>query len=262
MLPLAGSPIPDSSEALADALRRGFAARDVVAREVTAQGPWPALDLLQIDLTGAKITRDQRLDASAGTKAGGFTVKRFELVAAPGEFEATPITAAIHADDATFEIACADEANSLLQLRRAAHGEVTVEVARADLERLLLALAAQAAGEHGVEIKAVQLSFSSRGPRAISVKADVTAKMFIATATVALSGDLEVDDQLIARLSSLRFIGEGMVANLAGGFIRPQLAKLEGRAFPLMSFSLGEITLRDVQLDAGETLRLAAKFAS
>ena len=81
-------------------------------------------------------------------------------------------------------------------------------------------------------------------------------------ATVTLSGDVDLDEQLTARLSNLRFSGDGMVANLAGGFIRPKLATLEGRTFPLMSFALGEITLRDVQLQAGETLRLSAQFGS
>ena len=261
MLPLAGPQIPESSEALAAALREGLAAHGLPAREVTAQGAWPALDLLRLDLTGAKITRSQLPGSPGGQRLGGFKAARFELVAKPIELESTPVQISVHADDASFKLASTSE-GELLLIERAARGEVTVEVARVEVERLIHSFASAAAKEHGVDIKSVKVSFTSRGPRAVSVKAEVTAKMFIATATVALSGDVDLDDQLNARLSNLCFDGDGMVANLAGGFIRPQLAKFEGRTFPLMSFALGEITLRDVQLLPGETLRLSAQFAS
>jgi hypothetical protein len=262
MFPLAGPQIPDSPEALAEALQRGLAARNLPAREVTAQGAWPTLDLLRLDLTGVQISRSQ-LPGPAGERRGdGFTTARFELVAAPGELESTPVHVSLQADDAAFDFASGGEGESMLLIKRAVKGEVKVEVARADVERLIHSLASAAASQHGVDIKSVKVSFTSRGPRAVSVNADVTAKMFIATATVTLSGDVDLDEQLNARLSNLRFSGDGMVANLAGGFIRPQLAKLEGRTFPLMSFALGEITLRDVHLQAGETLRLTAQFGS
>jgi len=90
----------------------------------------------------------------------------------------------------------------------------------------------------------------------------VTAKMFIATATVTLDGQLAVDDQLDARFSNLRFGGEGMIANAAAGFIRPSLTKLEGRTFSLMALPLGAIKLRDLQLAGGDSLRLTAQFGS
>lgn len=262
MLLLASSQTPDSAEALAEALKAGLVAQNLPSREVTAQGPWPALALLRLDLTGAQISRSQLPGRVAERFGGGFTAARFELVATPGELESTPIDVSVRADAAEFEFASGREGQSLILIKRAAHGEVTVEVARADLERLIHSLASAAAGQHGVDIKSVKVSLTSRGPRAVSVNADVTAKMFIATATVQLSGDLDLDEKLNARLSNLRFSGDGMVANLAGGFIRPKLATLEGRAFPLMSFALGEITLRDLQLQAGETLRLTAQFGS
>ena len=56
--------------------------------------------------------------------------------------------------------------------------------------------------------------------------------------------------------------GEGMIASAAGGFIRPALAKLDGRTFSLMALSLGSIRLRDLQLRGGDSLRLTAQFGS
>lgn len=262
MLPLAGAENPDSPDALATALSLGLATSGLPAREVTALGGWPALDLLRLDLTGVQIPRTP-LPGPTGTVRGeGFTAARFELVAAPARVEAAPVQLSLWAVDAGFEFAPARDGASMVLIQRAARGEVTVEMAAADIENLVHSVASEAAKQHGAEIKSVKIDFTSRGPRAVSVNAEVTAKMFIATALFKLSGDVDLDEQLSARLSNLRFSGDGMVANLAGSFIRPQLAALEGRTFPLMSFALGEISLRDVQLHAGDTLRLSANFGS
>jgi hypothetical protein len=262
MLPLAGARIPDSPEALAAALHAGLTAQGLPPREVAARGAWPSLDLLRIDLTGAQIPRT-RPQSPAGEPCGtGCTAARFELIATPAHLESAPVHVSLLAVAAEFDFTAAENDTSLLLIRRAAQGDVTLEVSTADLERLVQTHAANAAREHGADIKSVRIRFDARGPRALSVTAEVTAKVFIATATLTLSGDLDLDDQLNARLSNLRFAGDGMVASLAGGFIRPQLAALEGRTFPLLSFALGEIRLRDVQVQVGDTLRLAAQFGS
>ncbi len=262
MFPLAGAQNLDSAEALAEALRQGLEARGLPAREVVAQGTWPALDLLRVDLTGVEIPRT-RLPGSTGTTgSGGCTAARFELVATPARIDSAAVQLSVQATNVEFEFAPAADGGSALRVQRAAHGELTVEMAVSDLERLVHSLAADAAKPHGAEIKQVKISLTSSGPRAVSIVAEVTAKMFIASALITLSGDLELDDQMTARLSNLRFGGDGMMANLAGGFIRPQLAALEGRSFPLMNFALGEIVLRDVQVQAGDTLRLSAQFGS
>jgi hypothetical protein len=262
MLPLAGPQLPASSQDLAQALKGGLSARGLSAREITANGAWPTLDLVRLDLTGARISRAQLPDKAGDERCSGFTASRFELVAAPAELESTPVHISLQADQAEFDFTPAQAGESWMLMQRAAHGEVMVEVARADIERLVQTLATEAAGQHGVEIKGVKVNFTSRGPRAVSITAEVTAKMFIASAALTLSGDVDLDDRLNAQVSNLRFHGDGMIANLAGGFIRPQLAKLEGRKIPLTGFALGEISLRDVQLETGETLRLRAQFGS
>ncbi|MGB8167826.1 MAG: hypothetical protein WCF18_10075 [Chthoniobacteraceae bacterium] len=262
MLPLAGPRLPDSPKALADALERGLAAHGLNAREVVATGTWPALDLLRIDLTGAQVSRPQLPSPRDDTMNGTVTVGRFEVLAEPGEIEGAPAHVRLHGDGAAFVIAPVSAEESVLLIRRAAHGELTIEIRHEDLERLVHSLASKAASGHGVEIKNVKLACTSRGPRAVSIVAEVVAKMFIATATCTLSGDIDLDEYLNARLAHLQFHGEGMVANLAGGFIRPQLAALEGESFPLMNFALGEINLRDVQLVVGDSLRVSAQFGS
>ena len=234
----------------------------MLAREVRTLGAWPALDLLRIDLSGAKISQPTLPGKVGDGVQPCVTTKRFELEAAPAEVNGMPIHISLHAEDAAFEFVSLEGGQAMLAINQASHGELSAHAAHSDLDRLIHSLVSAAAREHGAEIKSVALRFTSRGPRAVSINAEVTAKMFIATTKLGLSGDADLDDKLNARLSNLRFQGDGMMANLAGGFIRPKLASFEGRTFPLMNFALGEITLRDVQLEAGETLRLSAQFGS
>lgn len=260
MLPLAGSEPPNSPETLVTALKTGLAARELTAKEVTTSGTWPALDSFMVDLTGVQVSRSHRVPTADSSHPAGFCAARFELVAAPASLESTPVQISLHAKDAEFEFASSVQGEFLLMMKRTAQGDVTVEVARTEIERLLQKLASEAAGPHGVEIKSTSLQVAQRGPRAVSLVAEITAKMFIAKATMTLTADLDLDDQLNLRPSNLQFHGDGMVASLAGGFIRPQLARLEGRAIPLVSFALGDMTLRDIQVNAGETLRFSAQF--
>jgi hypothetical protein len=262
MLPLAGSTIPDSAAALVDAVTNGLARRGLAAREVIAKGPWPALDMLWIDLTGMQISRSQRLDLAHQSEGTGFTAAHFELAATPADFEGAPIEISMRAEDAAFGFSRGATGELLFVPCRAAHGQCAIEITASAIERLVHSLAAAAAREHGVEIKSTRVTFLGRGPRALSLVAEVTAKVFIASTTIEISGNVDLDERLDARLSALRFSGEGMIAGLAGSFIRPQLARLEGRSFPLMSFALGEMRLRDVQLQAGESLRITAQFGS
>src|SRR5437588_802452 len=105
MLPLAGSEIPDSPEALAAALRAGLSARGLSARDVTARGAWPALDSLTLDLTGVQISRSQRLALPGEPRTAGFAAAQFELIATPAELESAPVAVSLRAEQAAFEFA-------------------------------------------------------------------------------------------------------------------------------------------------------------
>ena len=67
MLPLAGPNFPASLDELSAALRAGFSARGIAAREIRATGEWPRVEELAIDLSGAAFSRVR-------TNAGHFEV--------------------------------------------------------------------------------------------------------------------------------------------------------------------------------------------
>ena len=75
-----------------------------------------------------------------------------------------------------------------------------------------------------------------------------------------MSGRLDIDDRLVAKLSELDCAGEGMIVSLVVGMFRDRVRALEGKEFPLTAFALGAIHLRDVQLHVGDELRVTAAF--
>src|SRR5436190_2230041 len=83
------------------------------------------------------------------------------------------------------------------------------------------AVAAQAK-KHGLDVTETRLTFTQRGPRALSFQGDVTAKVMIMKAHLTVTGDLDLDDALQLRISNLKLTGGGMAATLARGFLQPQ----------------------------------------
>ena len=52
------------------------------------------------------------------------------------------------------------------------------------------------------------------------------------------------------------------IGSVACGALEPQLRKIEGMTFPLMSLPLGEIQLRDVRIAVADTIEITADFGS
>lgn len=262
MLPLADTTSPLTAETFAEALRLGFASYHVTAQSIAAEGDSLNFSKLKVDLTGAKIDRTVRLPKPQGNTGEQIAIEDFHLLAAPGHFEGTPATLIINARAAKFTRVPAQSGDTLLSLNDAQHGDISIEAPVRALEALLQNLATQAAANHGVEVRGCTLTLNAVNPKTLHFRAEVTAKMFIATAKVGISGELSVDDEFTARFRNLQLSGEGMIANVASSYLRPQLEKLEGRSFPLLAFSLGSVKLRDLQVTTGDNLKIAAQFGA
>jgi hypothetical protein len=126
----------------------------------------------------------------------------------------------------------------------------------------MLAVAGAAAREQGVTITDVEIRLASAGKRSVAADVRVNAKKAFVKGTVLLTGRADVDDDLNATLSDLSCTGDGMIGNLAAGFLKPHLAKYNGKQFPLMTFSLGDVTLRDLKVDTRSGLHVTARFGS
>ena len=82
------------------------------------------------------------------------------------------------------------------------------------------------------------------------------------SAALRIIGQLDLDEKLNAKISGLDCTGEGAIASVACGVLKPHLQKIDGREFPLMSLPLGEVRLRDVRIAVGDKLSVTAEFGS
>jgi hypothetical protein len=97
----------------------------------------------------------------------------------------------------------------------------------------------------------------------VAVEVRVKAKKMIMSGVINVKGRLDLDDELNATVSGLSASGEGVIGTMASGFLQNKLKAYEGKKFPLMAFSLGDTTLRDLNISAkGANLQVSASFGS
>lgn len=262
MLPLAAETTPTTVPELTEAIRRGLQKQGLETRSIEASGDSLAgIQSLRIDLSGAGLTRDFRAPKHEATGGGEVEIAQFELLGVPVYFEKAPLQVRLTATGVKAEMAIAEGAGTLV-LKSAASGNVSVQATRQDLETFLHTIAVEAAAKQGFEVRKTALSFSQEGPRAVAFRAEVTAKVFVMSATLALTGRIAVDDALNAKIYNLALDGDGMILKLAGSFAKPHLDRLEGREFSLLAFAPGGLRLRDVQVTAGDSLQIHAQFGT
>ena len=75
-----------------------------------------------------------------------------------------------------------------------------------------------------------------------------------------IQGKLDIDEELNATISNLSAKGEGAIGNLVSGIVQSKLKQYEGRSVPLMTFSLGDVALRDLKIAVKNNVEVTARF--
>jgi hypothetical protein len=265
MFPLQTANFPSNSADLARLLNKSLRdlfdlARDPVeVRDVS----YPHLAELIVCLDGAQLRgQPPSMPSLAGKPVSALTVDSFRASGTGISVGPAAIDFLLKAQNFDLHRAPDADGNVVLVPQKAAHGRIAVSASPSDLEMLIAEVAKAEAGKHGVTIDSVQLSLRSNSPRSLAAEVRFRAKKLFLGASIRITGQVDLDEALNAKISGLDCIGDGALAGIACGVLRPHLQKLDGRDFPLMSLPLGEIRLRDVRIAAGDKLSVTAEFGS
>ncbi len=263
MFPLNTEAFPATADELSrrlnDSLRHLFG---LTADPVSLQGKsYPQLESLVVSLDGARLPEQPPPKPSpTGTPQPALTIDSFRVTASPFSVGPAQLEFELNAQRVDLRQAKDRDGNVLLLLQNADNGRVEISIAISDLEALIAAVATTEAGKHGVNIDSVQLSLRSRNPRSLAAEVRLRAKKLFVSASLRITAQLDLDDQLNAKLSGLDCTGDGAIASMACGVLKPHLQKLDGREFALMSLPLGEVRLRDVRIAVNDRLSVTAEF--
>jgi len=256
--------IPPDAPALRAALEESL--RRVVrpaAEMVTVKDrQYPKLASIQVSLDGADAGErpPPRPAPPVGEVEPGLEVENLAISGRPILVQGAKVELTCTAREVRIGQGRDADGNLLLVLQDAAEGHIELSVALADLEALVLASAKAQADKQGVTIEDLRIELQSRSAHALDAIVQVRAKKLFLNTTVRVSGSVEVDEQLQARIFGLECQGEGPFGTLACGFITPHLERMNGRNFSLMALPLGELKLRDLRIATGPELRVTAQF--
>jgi hypothetical protein len=268
MLPLLSSKFPDNAAELRLALEAGLRTLlDAPTEEMVSltEKEFPDLKELRAVLDGAKLRAENlssHLIRISSDTTPAFRVERLALSADPLLINGAPLRFSLEASDVAIHQTRSQNDRFYLVMQHAAEGHVESSIAVRDLESLVGSIAKTAAEKEGVRIDEVSLKISARGERSLGAEVQLRARKLFLSAVIRITGQLEIDNQLTARLSGLACVGEGALGALACNFLTPHLQRANGREFSLVAIPLGGIKLRDIRVAAGNDLTVRAQFGA
>jgi hypothetical protein len=265
MFPLKTATLPFSASALEHALNESLRQLFIVANDpVTIRdASYPRLEEISVSLDGARLRgQPPSIPSLSGKPTAALDVDFLKINASALSIGPAAIDLSLSATALSLHQAHDSEGNVLLLLHNAATGHLEISCSPSALEALIAEVAKTEAAKHGVTIDNVQLTLRSKTSRSLAAEVRLRAKKLFLNASIKITGQLDLDEELNARISGLDCIGDGAIASVACGVLKPHLQKIDGREFPLMSLPLGKIRLRDVQLAVGDKLSVTAEFGS
>jgi hypothetical protein len=267
VFPLAGKEFPRSADELVEAIQNALGKVLTLAKKdaVTAEGgKYPSIKKLKVNLNNATVSAAEPppKPKPTGKREPGITVDQLEVTGKPVKYEQNKLDLQLRASGVKLDFGRDKDGQPLLVLTDAKEGHVEAKMSKDDLKSLARRAAEMAAKPQGIKIEDLDLNLTSEGERSLTADVRVKAKKMMVSGVLKITGKVDVDDQLNATLSKLDVDGEGMVGTMAAGLVKSKLKPFEGKVFPLMTFSLGDVTLRDLKVDAKKDVQVSAEFGS
>jgi hypothetical protein len=265
MLSLSTAAFPSSAadlqRVLNDAFERIFISKP---NPVTVSDhSYPRLSEIDISLDGARLRPEPaHPPIAAGETSPALEIDQLTVNASPISIEDAALNLSISATDVQLGQGKDSNEQIVLSLESAAKGNIRISMRQSDLEVLITKLARNQASKQGITIDGVNLHLRQESAHSLAVEVRLRARKLFLGASLRVTGQLDLDDQLNLKISGLNCTGDGGIAAMACGILKPYLEKFHGREFPLMSLPLKGISLRDVRLTVDDSLTITAEFGS
>jgi hypothetical protein len=265
MLSLFRKNFPSSKDELAQALNealRRLAPKSNPLCDVRSR-VFPYIDEIAINLD-----REQ-FDSlpPATSRAVGETKPAFEaavvtLSARNISVHGVPIDLRMEAYDVVFHKGEDANGEAVLLVHKARDGHIVISASQLNLEEAMAQIGGGEARRHGIAIEQVRLAMRARGRRSLCADIRVQARKLLFRASIEIYGQLDIDDDFVAKISQLKCKGDGAIGSLACNALDPYLQQLNGKTFSLKSLPLGEIQLRYIHIAVADTVALTIDFGA
>jgi hypothetical protein len=261
MIPLAFNAPLESAASLCEAIRTGCAGKKLSVSAVEARSlDFPRLESLEIDLSGTQLNQASAPPLETPT----YQVEMFSLRANPILWENIAADLDVKLSNARFLLAQESGCGFFLLLQETDHGSASVKVALTDLQAAAETWIKKAAAAQGAEIKRTTLKLHSRGPRAAEIELEVSAKIFVMTATLVIRGTVSIGDSAEIQFSGWTCTGESMITSAANALLKPRFEQLEKQRISLGALAkaggFGSVEFSELAMDCGEDLHLRAAW--
>lgn len=260
--------MPQDPNELSVALKEGWkpviSVPDPQKAVVILGNAYPSLDTLKIDLSDGELhppAKKQKVELNDRVEKN-LDVQHLEVCAEPMLVKKAKLNMRLTADGARIDMERDRRGNPVMLLAGAKSGTLSFDVSRADAESLMLQNAREMASRYGVKVEKMQLLVIPETPRSVQAELYVETKVALIPAGMLFKAHVTVDDKMNARLSGLSCEGDEALGPIIVHFLRPALAKYEGRTRPLVSFPERNMQLHDVAVRVDDRLHLTAAFGS
>lgn len=224
---------------------------------------YPRLYEIAISLDDAQLSPEPpRPPVIAGEISPAVEIDQLTLSASPLFLGPVSLNLAISATEVQLGQGKDSNGQIVLSLQSADEGKIKISMRQSDLRALVTKLARSQASKQGITIDSMNLELRQESPHSLAVDVRLRARKLFLGASLRVTGQLDLDDQLNLNISGLKCTGDGGIATMACGILQPYLEKFDGREFPLLSLPLGTIRLSDVRLAVGDDLTITAEFGS
>jgi len=265
MLSLHRTQFPSSKDELAQAIDEAL--RRFVRKAgpiVTAQSRvFPYFDEIAINVDGAQFdSLPPGPAAVAGETRLAFEAAIVTLNARHISVQGAPLDLRMEAHDVVFHKGQDENGEAVLRVHKVRNGQVVISASQLDLENALAQIGGREARRHGIVIEQVRLAMRARGARSIAADIWLQARKFLLRANIDIYGQLDIDENFMAKISQLKCKSDGAIGSLACSALDPHLRQLEGKTFSPMSLRFMEIQVRDVRVAVTDTIEITADFGS